>query len=314
MKVVLTGTSGFVGSNLLAELVNKGHRVSSLGRKFIDVLPQGVSQEIVEDFSNVSELKSLSESPDVFIHCAARAHVMDDQASDPLEEFRWANTSATMNLAKLAMNAGVKRFIFISTIKVNGESTTGREPFSAKDKPNPQDPYAISKYEAEQGLKELAVSCGMEVVIIRPPLVYGSGVKGNFRSLLNLVNKGYPLPFGGLTKNKRSLVFVGNLVSLILETVENHNAGNKTFLVSDDHDVSTAGLISGIQRALGKKGLLLPLPPWLFLTLGKLANKQPKVDRLVGDLQLDIQHTRNALGWKPPYTVSEGLKLSVQSS
>ena len=204
----------------------------------------------------------------------------------------------------------MKRFIFISSIKVNGESTAPGQPFTTEVKQPPQDPYAISKYEAEQGLRALAEHTAMEIVIIRPPLVYGPGVKANFASLVNIVAKGLPLPLGAI-HNQRSMVYVGNLIDLVVNCISNPKAANNTFLVSDDDDLSTTQLLDGLAKAMGKPSRLIPVPASWLMTLTKMLGKPAIGKRLCGNLQLDISETKSCLGWTPPYSVAEGLKQTV---
>ncbi|MCF2918008.1 SDR family oxidoreductase [Pseudoalteromonas sp. Cn5-37] len=307
--IALTGYTGFVGNELLKTLVPDD--VLLLGRKALLSYPHF-------NFFDLSDTQSLSlqnalRSVDVLIHSAARVHIMDDTSRDPLKEFRAINTDGTLKLAEQAAQAGVKRFIFVSSIKVNGESTTGKQPFSDADEPAPEDPYGISKAEAEQQLLELGEQTGMEIVIIRPPLVYGEGVKANFASLMKLVGKGLPLPFKLITKNKRSLVSVYNLVDLIKVCIEHPNAANKVFLASDDHDLSTAEMVALMAKVQGKPNLAIPVPLWCFKLAGKVFDKQEVIDRLTGSLQLDITHTKNTLNWTPPYTVEDGFKLAAKN-
>ncbi len=249
----------------------------------------------------------------IVIHCAARVHLMNDKSLDPLKEFRQVNTEGTINLARQAINSGAKRFIFISSVKVNGESTDIGRPYTTSDFRKPEDFYGQSKSEAEEQLLELAKETGLEVVIIRPTLVYGPGVKANFASLLNLVAKGVPLPFGCINSNKRSLVSVKNLVDLIVTCIDHPNAVNQVFLVSDDHDVSTASMVKHMSQALGKSCRLLPVPLWCYRLAGKLTGKTDVVDRLLGSLQVDIKHTKDTLGWTPPQTLEEGFKETAEA-
>lgn len=300
--IALTGYTGFVGSVLLKELDSKN--VLLLGRKPLPEYANFSSFDLT-DTQNLKLQQSLS-SVDVLIHSAARVHIMNDSAADPLAEFKAANTMGTVNLAKQAAQAGVKRFIFVSSIKVNGETTTGKQPFTSKDKRMPEDPYGISKSEAEQQLLELGKKTDMEIVIIRPPLVYGEGVKANFASLMRLVGKGLPLPFRLITKNKRSLLSVYNLVDLIKVCIDHPNAANQVFLASDDQDLSTAEMVALMAKVQDKPNLALPVPVWCFKVAGKLLGKQAVIDRLTGSLQLDITHTKNTLNWSPPYSVEHG--------
>lgn len=305
-KILISGYSGFVGSNLLAQLDSQ-YKLNLLGRKASDL---GDVYHYSID-ANTNYMEALNGVSHV-IHLAARVHVMNDKATEPLEEFRAVNTHGTINLAKQAATAGVKRFIFVSTIKVNGESTTNRSPFSQEDQPSPEDPYGISKAEAEQQLLELGHQTGMEIVIIRPPLVYGEGVKANFASLMKLVGKGIPLPFKLINKNKRSLVSVYNLVDLIQVCIGHPSAANQVFLVSDDNDLSTADMIAFMAKAQNKNNFTLPIPVWCFRIAAQITGKQDMVDRLVGSLQLDITHTKSTLNWAPPYTVEHGFKLAIK--
>ncbi len=303
--IAITGYSGFVGTELLKKInTEKQHLL--LGRKPIS----GNYKHQYFDLSNSVQKLDLSGAK-VLIHCAARVHIMNDNSENPIDEFRAVNTKGTLNLATQAAQAGVKRFIFISTIKVNGESTTGRKPFNEQEC-SPEDPYGVSKAEAEQQLLALGQQTGMEIVIIRPPLVYGEGVKANFASLMRLVNKGFPLPFRSINKNKRSLVSVYNLVDLIKVCVEHPNAANKVFLVSDDHDLSTAEMVQLMAKVQGKSNVALPVPTTLFSIAGSILGKKHVVDRLIGSLQVDITHTKDTLKWIPPYSVEDGFKLSAK--
>jgi nucleoside-diphosphate-sugar epimerase len=306
-RLLITGYSGFVGNNLVKQLQGN-YQLNLLGRK-----PSSFGNVFTHDLDSSSLYSDSLVNVDVVVHCAARVHIMDDRASDPLNEFREVNTEGTLNLAKQAVQAGVKRFIFLSSIKVNGESTSGKVPFTASDKSAAEDPYGISKAEAEKQLLDIGKRTGMEIVIIRPPLVYGEGVKANFASLLCFVNKGLPLPFRALKNNKRSLVSVYNLVDLIKTCIEHPQAANQVFLVSDDHDLSTAQMVALMAKVQGKTNLSLPVPVWCFKLAGKMLNKEDVIDRLVGSLQIDITHTKDTLGWQPPYSVEDGFKLAAKT-
>jgi UDP-glucose 4-epimerase len=308
MKIAVTGGTGFVGTQLLKELTSE--QLVIIGKRNIE-LPGTMFYQCAID--EATDFGNALDSVSVVIHCAARAHIMNDDAQDPLAEFRKVNTLGTLNLAKQAVAAGVKRFIYISSIKVNGESTKVGIPYKASDNSAPIDPYGQSKAEAEQQLLALGKSSGMEIVIIRPPLVYGEGVKANFASLMNLVGKGLPLPFRSINSNKRSMVSVYNLVDLIVTCIKEPKASNQIFLVSDDSDLSTAEMVALMAKVQDKTNLALPVPVWLFNLAAKLLNKQDVVSRLTGSLQLDIEHTKNTLNWKPPYSVEHGFKLSVNN-
>lgn len=307
--IAITGASGFVGSNLLKVLNTSGYKVSVFGRNN----KMQVSSFTKGIISPTTAYGSFFHGIEVVIHIAARVHLMEDSSEDSLGSFRSVNTEGTINFAKQAAQAGVKRFIFLSSIKVNGESTTNRAPFIASDTPKPEDPYGISKAEAEQQLLALGRKNGMEIVIIRPPLVYGEGVKANFFSLMSFVSKGAPLPFRSIKNNKRSLVSVYNLVDLIQLCIRHQNAANQIFLASDDDDLSTAKIVALMAKVQNKKNLALPVPSWCLKLAGKLFNKSDVVDRLTGSLQLDITHTKDTLNWAPPYSVEHGFKLAAKS-
>ncbi|HDY8194806.1 TPA: SDR family oxidoreductase [Vibrio vulnificus] len=309
MNILLTGASGFIGSKLLEEL--PANNILSLGRDN----PKGQPSEkfFKLEIDNDTDYSVALSGVGVVVHLAARVHVMNDEVSNPLEEYREVNTRGTVNLARQAASAGVKRFVFVSSIKVNGEGTSQDRPFTSANLHAPEDDYGLSKSEAEQQLFEIAKDSGMEVVIIRPTLVYGPGVKANFASLMNLVSKGIPLPFGSITNNKRSLVSVDNLVDLIVTCIEHPKAANQVFLVSDDHDVSTSEMVRHMALALDKPTWQLPLPVWCYNLAGKLFNKSDVVDRLTGSLQVDITHTKETLGWTPPQSLQEGFKQTAEA-
>jgi UDP-glucose 4-epimerase len=256
-KIIITGASGFLGLGVLNRLVHDEFYCTSVGRCVLPSFPESMQVILNSPFDVESDWSDYLAGYDAVIHCAARVHVMNDRSSDPLAEFRQINVEGTLNLARQAAAAGVKRFIFVSSIKVNGEGTVPGTLYKADDVPAPVDPYGISKMEAEQGLQELAASTGMEVVIIRPVLVYGPGVKANFLSMMRWLNKGVPLPFGAIY-NKRSLVALDNLVDLIVTCIDHPAAANQTFLVSDGEDLSTSELLGKMAMALGATARLLP--------------------------------------------------------
>ncbi|QFT08599.1 SDR family oxidoreductase [Vibrio sp. THAF190c] len=302
-KILITGYSGFVGGHLLNALGNLDN-VNLVGRSTFPKCHRYLKASIDPH----SDYSSVLQSVDAVVHIAARVHVMSDSAENPLEEFRLVNTAGTLNLAKQAAESGVKRFIFISSIKSNGESTQIGSPFRHNSPCVPEDFYGQSKFEAEEQLLELAEDTGLEVVIIRPTLVYGAGVKANFASLMRLVSRGLPLPFGCITNNARSLVSVKNLVDLIVTCIEHPKAVNDVFLVSDDHDVSTSEMVRQMSKASGKSSFQLPVPVWCYKLAGKLLKKEDVIDRLTGSLQVDITYTKETLGWKPPQTLADGFK------
>ena len=266
---------------------------------------------VVQGLSAGSDWSAAVLKQDAVIHAAARVHVMKDQMSNPLAGYRCVNVDGTLQLAKQAAAAGVKRFIFISSVKVNGEATLPGIPFSAEDAPAPLDPYGVSKLEAEQGLREISAQTGMEVVIVRPPLVYGPGVKANFASMMLWVARGVPLPLGSI-RNSRSMVALDNLVDLLVTCLKHPAAAGQTFLVSDGEDVSTTQLLRRTAQAMGKPSRLLPVPVDLLQWGAALAGKRDVAQRLCGSLQVDISKTRQLLGWSPPLTLDQGLKKAVE--
>lgn len=309
--ILLTGASGFVGRAVLASLLQRRFVRVALRQPNAAGLPEGV--EVVEI--------SLSPDQDWFemlsgvfsvVHCAARVHVMIEEATDPLAEFRRVNVDGTLRLARQAAEAGVRRFVFVSSIKVNGEHSLPGRPFTADQTPAPGDPYGVSKCEAEAGLRALSEGTGMEVVIIRPPLVYGPGVKANFLAMMRWLQRGVPLPLGGVTENRRSLVFLDNLVDLIVTCIDHPAAANQTFLVSDDEDLSTAALLRRMGAALGRPARLVPVPAGLITFGAKLIGRPGIAQRLCGSLQVDIGKTKALLGWSPPISVDEGLRRTAE--
>ena len=301
-STLVTGASGFVGRALCEELSKREARLIRATRELHT--PGNVVGGAVDEFTDWSRV--LQECSTV-VHLAARVHVMSDAAQDPLQEYRRTNVQGTLNLARQAAAAGVNRFIFISSVKVNGESTSEGRCFRPEDPPAPQDPYGISKMEAEQGLRLLASETGMEVVIIRPPLVYGPGVKANFAALMRAVQRGIPLPLGAV-HNQRSLVALDNLVDFIITCTTHPAAANQTFLVSDGQDLSTTDLVRGMAQASGVPARLLPVPVPILRFAARMFGKTDAIDRLCGNLQIDASKARNLLGWVPPVSVEEGLR------
>jgi len=310
-KIIVTGGTGFVGGALLTRLVARGDRdVLAWIRRVDSNLPVGVIP-VVPSFSRVFAAGSPVENLDVVVHCAARVHVMSDTAIDPSAEFRKVNVDLTLELARGAVAAGAKRFIFLSTVKVNGQSTGPGLAFKDGDTPQPMDPYAVSKLEAERELRCLAEDTGMEVVIIRVPLVYGPGVKGNFRSMMRWLSTGLPLPLGGLN-NKRSLVSLENLVDLIDTCVEHPAAANQTLMVSDDEDLTTSELLHRLASALGRPARLLAVPDSWLARVARLLGREDVHARLCGSLQVDMSKTCELLGWTPPVRVDDALRNTAQ--
>jgi len=312
-RVLITGGAGFVGSALLRAL---NCRTDLEPVAAMRALPPGVytEQENCVAVGNMDDETSWGAAlvgVHAVIHTAARVHVMNDQAADPLAEFRRVNVAGTLNLARQAVAAGVKRLVFVSSVKVNGEATLPAQPFKPDDTFVPQDPYGLSKYEAEVGLRALAAETGLEVAIVRPPLVYGPGVKANFAAMVRCLNRGVPLPLGAVVHNRRSLVALDNLVDLLLLCATHPAAANQIFLASDGEDVSTADLLRRIGVALGKPAKLLPVPVGV-LKLGAAAlGKADVAQRLLGSLQVDISKNRQLMGWQPPVSLDEGLKRVV---
>ena len=305
MNILITGSSGFIGKNICSNL--------STNPKFNLTAAYRSNKPI--DASNIVKIANLDANTnwaacligqDVVIHTAARVHIMNDDALDLLSEYRSVNVDGTINLAMQAAQAGVKRFIFISSIKVIGDKTIPGKPFLFDDEPNPEDAYGMSKLEAELGLKQIASESGMQFVIIRPPLVYGPGVKGNFSSLLSLTMRRWPLPLGSLN-NKRSMVSSQNLVDLIVTCIDHPSAANQVFLVSDGDDFSTSDLLRRLGNVVHRPVRLLNIPVVFLRFFARLLGKGAAINRLTGSLQVDIAHTKEVLGWTPPYTVDEGL-------
>jgi len=306
-KVIVTGAAGFIGRFVLLGLRREGKfspraavrdRASLGGLEVHDIHMMG-------NFDSGTNWSSVLEGGKVVVHCAARAHVPQGDFGNSLAAFREANRDICLNFAKQAANEGIERFIFISSIGVNGNINT--RPFTEDDEPNPTEPYAQSKWEAEQGLWEIQRETGMELVIIRPPLVYGANAPGNFGSLVHWVEKGVPLPLGAI-HNKRSLVALDNLVDLIITCIDHPAAANQVFLAGDGQDVSTTELLHGVGRAMGKPARLIPVPAGMLMFGAGLLGKKAVAQRLLGSLQVDISKARNLLGWEPPLSVEEGLR------
>lgn len=305
--IAVTGAYGFLGSAVVSRLSTQDVQVKKIVRNGI---LDDLNQITIGDISSFKNWNKALVNVDFVVHCAARVHAVKETATDPLKAFRAVNTEGTLSLARHAIFAGVRRFIFVSSVKVNGEATNFGVPFIESDSADPRDAYGISKCEAERGLRDLAAKSDMEVVIIRPPLVYGPGVKANFASLMRAVTRGWPLPLGAL-QNQRSFVALDNLVDFILTCISHPLAANQTFLVSDGHDLSTTELVRGLARAANVPERLLPVPFWALQAGARLLGKGDTLQRVCGNLQVDISKARSLLGWEPPISVEEGLRRAV---
>jgi nucleoside-diphosphate-sugar epimerase len=310
-SILVTGASGFVGRTLCAQLVASGCSVRGtiLPTERPASLAAGVEPVIVEPLAPDTPWAHALAGVDTVIHLAARVHMMDEQAADPLAEFRRVNTEGTRRLAAEAARAGVKRLVFTSSIKVNGEEAA--EPYSEESPARPTDPYGISKWEAEQALRELEAGTGLEVVAVRPTLVYGPGVTANFLKMMKAVGKGIPLPLGSIA-NRRSLIYVGNLADALAVCASHPGAAGETFLVSDGKDVSTPELLRLTAKALGAPERVFPFPTPLMRVAGALTGKSPQVSRLTGSLAVDSSRIRRKLGWRPPFSMEAGLKATAE--
>lgn len=313
--VAVTGGNGFVGRVIIAELLRRGHDVVSLvrtpsmtdARPNVHPRPSALRHVRAGDLNSSDYGAVIPAGVAAIVHCAARVHVMRDSSANPLAEFRRANVDSTLSLARHAARQGVERFIYLSSIKVNGERTALGQPFSSGDAPNPQDDYGVSKMEAETALRALGEETGLAVTIIRPPLVYGPGVKGNLALLARLMKSGLPVPLGGITGNRRSLVSVGNLADLAIHCATHPGAINQTFLAGDGEDLATADLLRLMAEAMGRKPHLVSVPPAVIRLIARAAGRPGVAERLCGSLQVDIAPTRHQLDWTPPLSVTAGL-------
>lgn len=305
--VLVTGANGFIGQALCDILAASGRRVRKAVRRAIPGLSDAVA---VGDIGPDTDWRTALEGVNSVVHLAARTHVLRETATDPLAEYRKTNVSGTERLARSAAACGVRRFVFLSSVKVNGERTTAR-PYGEGDTPLPEDAYGISKWEAEQALFRIAAGTGLEGVVLRPPLVYGPGVKGNFLRLMNLVACGVPLPLGAVA-NRRSLISTGNLAGAIIQALDAPQAAGRTYLVSDGEDVSTPDLVRGLARALGVKPRLLSFPLAALGLAATLAGKRAELARLTGSLQVDSSRIRSELGWRPSFALAQGLDQTAR--
>ena len=306
-NIFVTGANGFIGRALCRKMLAERYHVRGAvrGAAQMAALPSGVEGVLVGDVGPETDWSEALVGIEGIVHLAARVHVMRESAADSFAAFRQVNTAGTECLAREAVRAGVKRLVYISSIKVNGEGRS--DAYTEIDRPAPQDPYAVSKWEAEEILRKVAVNVRLEVVILRLPLVYGAGVRANFFRLLRLVRLGIPLPLASI-KNRRSMIYLGNLVDAIITSLVHPKAAGETFLVSDGRDLSTPDLIWLMAGAMGRKARLLPFSPSLLKIMGKLTGKSAEIDRLIGSLRVDSSKIRKVLGWKPRFTVKEGIE------
>jgi len=312
-RIVITGASGFVGKALCKRFMADGHDVAGTihSAKSSLAVPFGTKQVFVKDLASETDWSDALKNADIVVHLAARVHVMDDTASDPLVEFRKVNLQGTKRLAEAAMASGVKRFIYLSSIKVNGEATPMEAAFSENDKPQPGDPYGVSKLETEEALRAMIGRSPMEIVIIRPPLVYGPEVAANARRLFAAVYKNQPFPLASVS-NKRSLVYLGNLVDAITTCAFHPKAAGQLYLVSDGEDLSTPDLIRRIADAFGGSARLFHVPVGLMSFAAALLGKRAMIDRLTGSLRVDRSKITRELGWQPPFTANQGIAATAE--
>jgi nucleoside-diphosphate-sugar epimerase len=311
-KILITGANGFVGKSLLQNLIlKKKYFIHLSSRTAQEKTIDQVSYFNVGDIDSKTNWKNALYQVDCVIHCAAKVHVMGTKQKDLLNIYRRVNIEGTKNLAEQAASLGIKRFIFLSSIKVNGERTKGYLSFRYSDNPQPEDAYGISKFETELALKQISKKTGLEIVVIRAPLVYGPGVKGNFLRLLDLVYRKTPLPFAKIN-NLRSFVSIDNLTELIIRCIDHPKAAEKIFLASDNEDVSTPDLIIKLSKFMNKTPRLFPIPVWILQLMGQLSGKSLEVERLTGSLRIDISDTHKILGWSPFLSLNEGLEKVVK--
>lgn len=309
-RVMVTGANGFLGRAFCAHALACGFMVRGATRSPAS-LPKEIENVVIGSVDHRTNWHDALVRCDSVVHLAARVHVMNEDSCDPLAEFRHVNVEGTLNLARRAAEVGVRRFIFVSSIGVNGEAIFGKR-FSATDEPLPKTPYAVSKHEAELGLKELSRKTDMEIVVVRPPMVYGPNAPGNFASLIKWVSSGIPLPLGSVTDNRRSFVFLDNLIDMIIKCIDHPAAANQTFLVSDGEDLSTAVLLRRVGAALGRPTRLIPVPVELLTRGASLLGCSGIAQRLCGSLEIDITKTMELLGWSPPVSVDEGLRRTAE--
>lgn len=309
-RILVTGGSGFVGKALVAHALSKGIKVRVSSRQKLASADTRLEYAYTGEIGIATDWLSALQGVDTVVHCAARAHVTNNVLSRSLDEFRSVNVTGSVKLAEQSIQACIRRFIFVSSIGVNGKRTFCR-PFRESDAPKPQEPYALSKLEAENALRKLFTKSSVEFVIVRPPLVYGADPPGNFSRLVNLVASDLPLPLGSIA-NKRSFVALENLVDFLITCIDHPSAANETFLVSDGEDLSTTQLVQRMRAALGKPARLIPVPTWMLEAGAFLLGKRDLSQKLLSDLQVDISKARAVLGWCPPVSVNEGLKTMME--
>lgn len=308
-RVLVTGASGFVGRAVVAHFLAQGWAVRASSRSPVLDWPVGVEASHIGDTLDAQAWRAGVAGVDSVVHCAARVHVLREQAADPLGDFRQANVQATQALAQAALNAGVRRFVFVSSVGVNG-AQTGERPFRADDPPAPHSPYAQSKLEAERALRALTQGQALQAVVVRPPLVYGPGAPGNFARMLAALRRGLPLPLGAID-NRRSLVAIDNLTSLLHACATHPQAVGNTFMVSDGEDLSTTQLLQRLGQALGRPARLIPVPATLLRAAAAMLGRSDLARQLTGSLQVDISATRQLLGWSPPQSLDAALRQAV---
>lgn len=309
-RILITGATGFIGSALSRGLLEAGHPIRGVVRPSAGAphraAPESANFDwvVLHDRSTERETNEALQGVQIVVHLAARVHIMVDDASNPLQEFRRVNVDWTERLARAAASQGVHRFVYVSSIKVNGEQTV--VPFTEQDPPKPRDPYGVSKWEAEQALARVSTQTGMETVVVRSPLVYGPGVRGNFLQLLNILRQGIPLPLAGI-RNQRSLVYIGNLVDALTRCVHDPRAAGRTYLVRDGEDLSTPELVRRLAVAMRSRVCLWSCPTSFLYWMGQVTGKREIIDRLVGSLQVNSSKIQTELDWDPPFTVDAGL-------
>lgn len=312
MIVAVTGASGFVGKRLVGYLGAQGVAVRAVSRGRVEALPENAEWIQSPDLGPDADWREAVSGADIVVHLAARVHVMRDVAADPVAAYRRDNVAGTLALANAAVKAGVKRFVFVSSIKVNGEATVAGAPFRVDDPIAPTDPYGISKAEAESALQELGRKTGMEIVIIRPVLVYGPGVGANFGTMMRAVSRGIPLPLGNAT-NRRSLIFVDNLADLVSQATRHPQAAGRIFLAADSNALSIAHMVRELGVALGRPARLLPVPPRLVEAVARAVGMKGIAQRLFGALEVDAGDAYAVMGWEPPFTTAQGFARTAES-